>query len=333
MATDVSKTPGAKRAAMPKWIGPERATLSDRVPEGPGWVFETKLDGYRILAYLDRGKVRLLTRNGNDWTTKVPAVRDALKRLPARQAILDGELVAVTRGGGTSFQALQAAIGDPRFHPGLAYFIFDLPYFDGHDLTQAPLLSRKELLRSWLRSVGDGGILRYSDHVDGHGQQFYDTACRHSLEGIICKRADSVYRQRRTRDWLKVKCLNRQEFVIGGFTDPAGSRAEFGALLLGVYDEVGRLRYCGRVGTGFSERTLRDIGRRLRRDERSRSPFVDPPRGRGYHWTAPRLLAEVVFTEWTKEGQLRHPSFQGLRKDKDPREVRRERPMAPGGNS
>jgi bifunctional non-homologous end joining protein LigD len=318
---------GAKKAAFPRPFTPQLATLVDEVPAGNDWIHELKYDGYRLVAMVQRGKTRLITRNGNDWTDKFPAVADALAALPAKSAVLDGELVVLTERGTTSFQALQNVLSSGRGGE-LVFYAFDLPYLDGMDLRPAALLDRKEALRGLL--AGDGGIVRFSDHIQGAGGEFYRQACGMGLEGIISKRADSRYVHKRNNDWLKVKCLLRQEFVIGGYTEPRGSRSHFGALLLGVHDDRGDLVYAGKVGTGFDESRLRDVYARLQSLERDDSPFVNHGRrGRkpaGVHWIDPKLVCEIAFTEWTDEGILRHPVFQGLREDKPARDVVRENP-------
>lgn len=234
---------------MPTELLPQLATLARTAPEGDDWLYEVKFDGYRLLAFIEGRRIRLLTRRGHDWTDRFPHVQEALRALPVKQAVLDGEVVAAGAHGASDFQALQASLkqGGP-----LAYCLFDLIHCDGLDLSHCPLEARKRLLAERLSQAQPPGLLRFSDHVRGRGQEFLDFACRSGQEGIIAKRADSPYRQERTHDWLKVKCLNRQEFVVGGFTDPAGSRTGFGALLLGVYDDS-RLLYCGRVGTGFDQ--------------------------------------------------------------------------------
>jgi bifunctional non-homologous end joining protein LigD len=243
-----------------------------------------------------------------------------------RDAWLDGEVVALRPDGVSSFEALQQALSEERDRD-LIYHLFDLLHLDGTDLGVLPLTERKAELAALLADPPPG--LRYSDHIEGAGEEFYRHACELALEGIISKRASAPYRSGRGRDWLKVKCLQRQEFVIGGYTDPAGSRASFGALLLGVYEDR-RLVYAGRVGTGFSERTLRDLYARLQPLATAKPPFERLPpveaRAKGNHWVRPELVAEVAFGNWTAEGVLRHPSFQGLREDKAAREVRREQP-------
>jgi bifunctional non-homologous end joining protein LigD len=350
LAELASAVPGARRAAMPRTVAPELATLVSAPPAGGQWLHEIKFDGYRLVCEVRRGKARLLTRHGKDWSARFAPVAAAAAALPVDTAILDGEVTVLLPDGKTSFQALQESLGDGgRGRAGggskggdagrpdgaeMVYFLFDLLYLDGHDLRPAPLLERKQALRELLDAAGietGGGPIRWSDHVAGHGEDFYRQACRFGLEGIISKRADLAYHSGRSKDWLKVKCLQRQELVIGGFTEPEGTRAGLGALLLGFYED-GRLVYAGKVGTGFTAQVLVDLRRRLERSERQSPPFVNPPRGaeaRGAHWVEPKLVCEVAFSEWTRDAHLRHPTFQGLREDKPAREVRRELPEAP----
>lgn len=315
-----------RRAARPSVRELQLATLVDTPPEGPDWLHEQKFDGYRILAELDRGAVRLLSRRFKDWTAKFPDVAGAVGKLPAERAVIDGEIAAVLPDGRTSFQALQNARGGGT----LAYFVFDLLALDAEDLTAKPLAERKARLEQLVTPVrGHEGVVRYSDHVIGSGRAFFARACRRGLEGIVSKRRDSPYLPGRGRAWLKTKCLLRQELVIGGFTDPEGSRAGLGALLVGYYDRQ-RLIYAGKVGTGFSNAMLVELRRLLAPLERATSAFSpEPPRawtGGSRHWVAPELVAEVAFSEWTNDGRLRHPSFQGLRRDKPARQVVRETP-------
>ena len=303
------------------------ATLVDRPPEGPDWVHEQKFDGYRIVADLDGGKVRLLSRRFKDWTPEFPTVASAVAALPVKRAVLDGEVAAVLPSGITSFQALH----DARAAGTLVYFVFDLLALDGEDLTPLPLDERKARLEKLVgHRRGEPGVIRYSDHVTGSGAEFFALACERGLEGIISKRRDQPYRPGRGTMWVKTKCLLRQELVIGGFTDPERSRVGFGALLVGYYDGD-HLRYAGKVGTGYSHATLRELRAQLGSLERPASPFSpEPPRawtGASRHWVAPELVAEVAFLEWTADGRLRHPSFQGLRRDKSPRDVVREAPV------
>jgi bifunctional non-homologous end joining protein LigD len=301
----------------------------DEAPAGEDWVHELKFDGYRILCRIDGGKVSLLTRNGKDWTDAFAPVAAAAARLPCTRALLDGEAAVVLPDGTTSFNALQNAMEEGS-RERLAYFAFDLLHLDGQDLTRAPLEERKAALAELVGRAGPAAApIRYSDHVTGTGPAFFEQACRMKLEGIICKRLGEPYRSGRGRGWLKVKCVAEQEFVIGGFTDPEGQRGGIGALLLGVH-EGGRLRFAGKVGTGFSEKSARELRRKLDALEVDRPPFAARPAGvKGAHWVRPELVAEVKFSEWTPDGKLRHPSFQGLREDKKAAEIVREEPAAP----
>ena len=285
-----------------------------------------KYDGYRILARIENGRVRLLSRNGRDWTDNFPTVAKAVERLDAERALLDGEVAVLLENGTTSFQALQNYLSGLRAGQ-LTYLVFDLLHLNGLDLTGARLEDRKRLLADLLGPVRDAADpLRYSDHVVGDGPAFFAQACRHGLEGIVSKLRDAPYRSARSREWLKVKCSKRQEVVIGGYTDPEGSRVGLGALLAGVY-EKGRLVYAGKIGTGFAEKTLRELTSRLRALERETCPFAPQPAGVGRpHWVKPELVAEVSFSEWTEDGRMRHPSFLGLRKDKPASSVARELP-------
>jgi len=318
---------GAHKAPMPKELLPELATLVDDVPAGDQWLHEIKFDGYRLLVFIDRGRVRMLTRKANDWTDRFTGLVEPMQALPARQAVLDGEVVIVAPNGTTSFQLLQNVLNNGR-QGELVFYAFDLLYLDGHDLRSVPLLERKEALGALLAGAGaEGeGPVRFSDHVVGNGALFHQHACKMGLEGIIAKRCDSRYAAKRTKDWLKIKCTRRQEFVIGGWTDPKGSRSAFGSLILGFY-RGGELVHAGRVGTGFNEELLGDVHRRLKKLQTDRSPFSNYGQRRApkdVHWVKPELVCEVAFTEFTEEGILRHPTFQGLREDKSAREVVRE---------
>ncbi len=308
-------------ATLPADLRPQLATLVQAPPRGAGWVHEIKLDGYRLLCFLAPGRVRLVTRKGNDWTARYPAIARAAGRLRAKSAVLDGEAVVYLPDGRTSFQALQEGAD-----PVLA--AFDLLFLDGSDLRSTPLLERKRALLALLGSDGPGAI-RYGDHVAGRGERFYEEACRAGLEGIVSKRADAPYTSGRSRSWLKVKCVHRQEFVVAGFTEPSGARAGLGALLLAVHDD-GRLRYAGKVGTGFRAKDLPRMRRDLESIERPDSALeAGRPRLAGVHWTEPERVVEVAFREWTSAGHVRQPSFQGFREDRDPRDVVREEPGAP----
>jgi bifunctional non-homologous end joining protein LigD len=326
-ALDPSSIPGARKGKIPARLEPQLATLVDSPPHGGEWVHEIKYDGYRALCELQDGEVRLLTRNGKDWTDRFGAVERAARELPARDAVLDGEVVVVQADGTTSFQALQRALGEGG--SDLVYYAFDLLFLDGWDLRGAALAERKRALAALLAASpqGKAGAIRYSDHVEGSGDDFYRHACTYALEGIIAKRADLPYRAGRGKDWVKVKCLKRQEFVIVGFTDPERSREGFGALHLAV-NEGGKRVYAGKVGTGFDSRTLLDLRKRLDKIETKTPAFENAPRGaeaRRSHWVEPKLVGEVAFTEWTEDGVLRHPTFQGLREDKPAADVVREK--------
>ena len=311
------------------WLAPQLATLSAEAPAGEDWIHEIKYDGYRLLAWIDGSSVRLLTRNQKDWTDRFPEVAGALANLGVRDSVWDGEVAVELESGATSFQALQNALRQPS-RGALKFFLFDDLRHCGRDVRARPLVERKEMLRAAL--AGADGVLRYSEHVRGRGPEFFHQACAHQLEGIISKRASAPYRGGRGTDWLKVKCMKEQEFVIGGFTEPTGSRAGIGALHVGAY-EGDRLVYRGKVGTGFTDAVLRDLRRRLDDLEQDTTPFTDGPvgaAGRAAHWVDPVLVARVRFTDITDDGRLRHPSFEGLREDKGAREVTLEKPLEAG---
>ncbi|MBA2780742.1 DNA ligase D [Billgrantia kenyensis] len=313
---------GARKARLPQEVKPQLATLTREVPAKGEWIHEIKLDGYRLLARIEKGKVRLITRNGKDWTRRFPEIARALEPLPVDSALLDGEVVAMGKDGVSRFGELQEALSSGRTSR-LVYQLFDLPHLDGHDLSDVPLLERKHTLAALLQAAElPEDTIRYSDHLDAQGQAFHERACLMGLEGIICKRADSPYQQKRSRDWLKVKCVSHEEFVVGGYTEPGGSRSGFGSLLMGAYGKQG-LIYAGRVGTGFSHRLLEQLGAILDELEVKRSPFHGSvPDSRAVHWVRPELVIEVEFTERTRDGRLRHPAFRGLREDRNPEEIR-----------
>lgn len=318
--------PGARKAPMPEFIPPQLATLIEKPPAGDAWFHELKLDGYRLLCHLDRGAVRFWTRNRKDWTTKFPTLARAVKALPLKSAILDGEVVAMDASGRASFQKLQQQI-NKNMGAGLMFHVFDLIYLDGFNLTRCPLRERKRVLAELFEEVGEKSPLRYSDHIEGNGAQFFKEACKFGLEGIVSKLADSPYESTRSRNWLKVKCLRRQEFVIAGYT-LSDKGIPFSSLVLGVYDK-GKLIYAGRAGTGFSNKMRVDLKKTLDKLARKTRPFAEIPNDPGLRravWAEPTLVGEVAFTEWTDEGIIRHPSFQGLREDKKPTDVIREEP-------
>jgi bifunctional non-homologous end joining protein LigD len=311
---------------LPSLIAPQLATLVETPPAAGNWLYEIKYDGYRMLARIEAGKARLYSRNGHDWTGKLGGVASALSKLETDHTWIDGEVVMLDAHGVSSFQALQNAF-ERRSDSGVLYFVFDLLYEGGADLRALPLVERKQRLRNLLDGAGSPLVL-YSEHLEGSADQALATACRMGLEGLIGKRGDAAYLSGRSRSWIKIKCRKRQEFVVGGYTDPAGSsRQGFGALLLGLHDEDGALRYVGRVGSGFDDRTLQQLHARLQRLVRKQPAFVNPPRHKareGLHWVRPSLVAEVNFTSWTDEGLLRQASFLGLRNDKPARAITRE---------
>jgi bifunctional non-homologous end joining protein LigD len=325
--TDISTITGARERPTPASIKPQLATLAEKIPDGDDWLHELKLDGYRIISIKRAGEVSLITRRGQVWTERFPTVAEAVAKLPVTDAILDGEIVVLTADGTSDFQALQNSLRAKRSKDHV-YFIFDLPYCEGYDLTRVPLHRRKELLASVLSKQSRTGPLRFSDHIRGHGPDVIRQACRHSLEGTVSKHADSPYVSARSREWIKVKCRKRQEFVVGGWTDPEGSRTHFGALLLGWYDGS-TLRYCGRVGSGFSAASRAELSVELQKLNIRTPSFSDPPpRSRSIHWVKPELVVEVEFANWTNDGILRQATFLGLREDKRPTDITRENPVS-----
>jgi bifunctional non-homologous end joining protein LigD len=315
---------------LPTGFNAQLATLVKAAPEGDEWLHELKYDGYRIGCRIDRGAVQLLSRNGKDWTERFPTACAAARRLRAERALIDGEVTVVLPDGRTSFQALQNAYGGGPGEGDIVYFVFDLLHLDGVDVGRLPLEERKARLQRLVDRRD--GVIRYADHVVGHGPEVFAAACRQRAEGIISKRRDLPYRPGRGPGWLKTKCIARQEFIIGGFTDPEGSRVGLGALLIGVRDAAGQLVFAGKVGTGFTQKSARELRQHLESIEQRDSPFAVRPAGwlgRNAHWVEPRLIAEVAFTEWTSDGKIRHPSFQGLREDKPAADVIRERPRTP----
>ncbi|MFJ5798381.1 non-homologous end-joining DNA ligase [Streptomyces decoyicus] len=309
-------------------VRPMLAVLSDRREFDDGWIFERKLDGVRTLGIREPDRIRLLSRTGREVNSSYPEIVDALGHQRCRDFTVDGEVVAFAHGR-TDFarlqQRMQLTDAEQARASGVAvtYYVFDLLRLNGRDLTRLPLRTRKSLLR---RALGFQQPLRFTPHRNHGGARELDEACAHGWEGLIAKRAVGRYLPRRSSDWLKLKCAQGQELVIGGFTEPAGSRVGFGALLLGYHAE-GALRYAGKVGTGFDQQTLRRLRTLLDARSRTCSPFAGPVRERGAHWVRPELVAEIGFTEWTRDGMLRHPRFLGLRDDKRPEDVVRERPV------
>ena len=324
---DLKKIPGARKATLPNFIAPQLATLVKEPPSGDKWLHELKFDGYRMLCRIDRGNVQFWSRNEKDWTEKFLGLAEAVKSLPVTSAILDGEIVIVDAQGRSSFQKLQRAMGK-SVTTGFVFAVFDLIYLDGFNLTHTPLRQRKALLQDVLKASAGRRRIRISEHIEGNGDAFFNHACEHGIEGIVSKLADSRYESTRNRNWLKVKCNKEQEFVIVGYTPSSKSLPGFASLVLGVY-EKGKLVYAGRVGTGFTFKQRSELKKQLDKSARETSPLAVIPKDPGLRepiGPKPKLIAEVAFAEWTSDGSIRHPSFQGLRADKSPREVVREAP-------
>ena len=320
---------GARKAKLPELLKPELATLVEKAPGGE-WSYEIKFDGYRIMARIDHDDVKLFTRNGHDWTHKLPRQAEALAALGLESAWLDGEMVVADEQGVPDFQALQNAFDSGR-SGNIVYYLFDMPYLNGVDLREVPVEERRVALSTVLNSNKDP-LLRFSDAFSEEPEALLNSACQMQMEGLIGKRLGTPYVSRRSSDWIKLKCKHRQEFVVVGFTDPKGSRNAFGALLLGLHDrDSGELRYAGKVGTGFNETTLKRIYEQLKPLQTKKISVVNPPSGfdaKGVHWLKPTLLAEVAFAEMTKEGSVRHAVFHGLRDDKPAEDITEERPKA-----
>ena len=321
---------GAVEAKLPSALKPQLATLVDSAPTGDHWVYEIKFDGYRVLARIDhdsKDAVKIFTRAGNDWTTKFSKQVKAIARIGVDRAWLDGEAVVLDSNGVPSFQALQNAF-DAHRPQDITLYLFDLPYLNGYDLRGVPLEQRRAILRALL-DTADDDTLRFSEDFGFDAGQLLKSACDMQLEGIIGKRRDSQYVSGRSPAWIKLKCRRRQEFVIGGYSEPAGSREAFGALLLGFYDTKGKLQYAGRVGTGFDATKLRSIKQELDARETQKMPFASEPRERSrtpVHWVKPELVAECNFAEWTSDGIVRQASFVSLRDDKPARQIVHEAP-------
>jgi DNA ligase D-like protein (predicted ligase) len=316
------------QVSPPTWVKPHLAALVKEAPEGADWLHEIKLDGYRMHARLDAGRVQILTRRGNDWTDKYPLITEAIASLPAQNAYLDGELCGVMPDGRTAFNLIQnSRVGS------LIFFLFDLLFLDGENLMDLPLVDRKARLQKLLANAPDP--LRYNDHQIGRGPAFHGLACQHGLEGIVSKRANGRYEPDR-RSWLKTKCLNREEFVVVGWSDPEGSRHRIGALLLGYYTPDGKLIYAGRAGTGMPVAELERLWQRLKPLAVEKMPLsVSPPRGSRFgsplvlsrvHWVRPEMVVEVSYAEWMPDGLLRHVVYLGEREDKPAIDVRRDPP-------
>jgi bifunctional non-homologous end joining protein LigD len=323
------------RSELPDFVPPALATLRKAAPDGEGWLHEIKFDGYRIEARLDHGAVRLLTRKGLDWTDKFPSIAAAVGGLPAATALLDGELVAEDEQGVSSFAALQASLKASR-SDRLVYYVFDLLFLDGDDFTGRPLIERKAALTRLLSATRRGGAIRLSEHFEAPGPLVLRHACSEMLEGIVSKRKDSPYLGGRSERWIKAKCSNRQELVVVGYAPSSAEPRAIGALVVGYYDG-GKLRYAGRIGTGYSRDAARKLWRQLQPLKRDRCPVEPPPAqeqrrrsaSQAVAWVEPRLVIEADFRSWTSDRLVRQAVFQGVREDKPAREVVRELPARP----
>jgi bifunctional non-homologous end joining protein LigD len=330
--SQANSTDAPQKRPMPTTIHPMLAESIEKPFDGPDWLFEIKWDGYRAIAFIENGKVRLVSRNQNELTARYPELKDMSEFIKAKTAILDGEVVALDAEGRASFSLMQQRTG---FRPGghravakadvaVLYYAFDLLYLDGYDWRRVPLKERKKKLASLLTT---GDSLRYSDHYEAQGKALFEIAQQKKLEGILAKKRNSFYEERRSREWLKIKIRHRMECVIGGYTDPEGSRAHFGSLVLGLYDKQGRLIHVGQVGSGFDQKLLTEISKLLRKIETKKNPFFGEVEAlRKVTWVKPELVAEIEYAEWTEGAnsgsgpKLRAPVFLGLRDDKDPKE-------------
>jgi bifunctional non-homologous end joining protein LigD len=314
---------GVRKTLMPAAITPELATLVVMPPRSDDWLHEIKWDGYRLITKIHAREIRLMTRRNKDWTKQFPSIVTALRAGKFNDIVLDGEVVALDENNKTNFQVLQNSMEDESLQANLIYYVFDILYINGFDLQNVPLIKRKEILAKIFQHKNLSPEIKYNDHVVGKGDEVFKHACDLQLEGIISKRINSRYVQKRTREWLKAKCIRRQEFIVGGFTDPKSSRQHFGALLLGYYDQNKKLIYCGRVGTGFTQASLKEVGSILKTYQQPENPFNYFPERitKDIHWVRPSLVAEIEYLEMTSDGILRHPSFKGLRQDKNPKNV------------
>jgi bifunctional non-homologous end joining protein LigD len=338
-APDIADRPaGAVQAPLPATLAPQLASLASAAPTSGAWSWEIKLDGYRLMARVEDGRVRLITRGGHDWSAKMPGLVKAVQGLGLRSAWLDGEIVVLGEAGTPDFNALQNAFDRARTER-IVYFLFDLPWFEGYDLRAVPLLARRQVLRQLLEEH-PADALRFSADFEADAGAILESARRMGLEGVIAKRKDAVYESRRTETWLKLKNKQRQEFVVAGYTDRSSGEAEVGSLLLAVHDEHGQLVYVGNVGTGWDAATAARLKKQLGKIEVAASPFGDRPLHRhrwavrepaARHWVAPRLVAEIEFSDWTPDQQVRHAKFLGLRHDKEAASVRRESAVVPVG--
>ena len=331
----------AVKAKLPPMLEPQLATLVESAPEQGEWLYELKFDGYRLMARLEGDDVKCITRNGHDWTDKMPKLAASLKTLRLESAWLDGEIIVPNAEGIPDFQLLQGAFegrggrvarGVPGANPNAAaivYYVFDMPFYAGFDLRDVPLVERRALLQQLMKK-NTSSNLRFSDAFDAPSKELVTSACKLGFEGLIGKRANAPYQSRRSSDWIKLKCGKRQEFVICGFTEPKGSRTGIGALLLGLHDAKGQLQYAGNVGSGFNERVLAELREELEKIEVNARPFDGQTSVAGKpHWVKPELMAEVSFADWTNTNRIRHAVFRGLRIDKPPQGITREKAVKP----
>ena len=325
-ASETVAPAGAREALLPPTLAPQLATLVAEAPSAAGWSYEIKFDGYRILARVDGGDVKLFTRNGNDWTARLGSLAAAVEALGIGSGWLDGEIVVAGAHGVPDFNALQNAFDSARTEQ-IEYMVFDLPYHAGLDLRAVPLGERRARLRQLMEAAPTGRV-RFSEDFQSDPGELLHNACRMHLEGVIGKRVDSPYVSKRAASWIKLKCTQRQEFVIGGYTDPKGTRTGIGSLLLGIHDDAGLLHYAGAVGSGFDETTLAKVKKAVTALDSDSCPFTPRPKGVKGQWVAPRLVAEVSFGEWTPDGRVRHAVFHALRDDKPPASVTREKAAA-----
>ncbi|MFD4836542.1 DNA ligase D [Achromobacter sp. NPDC058515] len=320
----VAALPG-EAAELPRLLKPQLATLVDGVPRhAEDWLYEMKFDGYRLLTRIDGADVRLYTRNGHDWSARLPHLVEAFRGLPAKSAWVDGEIVILGQNGVPSFQALQNAFDGERTQD-IVFYAFDLPFIGGRDLRREPLRVRRALLAQLMETAEDDERLRFSEAFDAAPADLVASACKMGLEGIMAKRQSAPYVSRRTDSWVKVKCAKRQEFAIVGYTAPKGERVGLGALLLAVHEADGKLRYAGKVGTGFDDQGLAGLQKRLARMQTDEKPVAGGIAGKDVHWVRPELIAEVSFGDWTSSGHIRHSVFRGLRQDKPLRAISREK--------
>jgi len=308
-----------RKAKMPKRVYPQLATLVNKIPTGDGWLHEVKLDGYRFVTFIEKKQIKCVTRNQHDWTDKLTSIEAAFKKLALKNCILDGELVAFGHENVSDMQLLQNSFSNKKIK--VFYHVFDLIYYDGYDLSGVPLIERKQFLKNLIPD-DKSEIIRVNDWIVGNGKEVLDKCCQFGFEGVISKKADSLYVESRNKNWVKVKCKKSQEFVVCGFTSPKNTRQYFGSLVIGYYDKK-MLTYCGHVGTGFNEQSLKEMHQLLSKIIVNKPHFEDIPRSTlgEVHWVKPKLVIEVEFNNITKDHIVRHPSFKGLRYDKDPREV------------